>query len=149
MLGGHSKHAEKPIKEEGDHGGSPGRNKAGGIDMKWVALLLLVLQNTALVLLMRASLTAPGEHYILTTAVACMEGIKVVACLIMEGWNVPSVGTYVQHLQQEIFDSRELAMVAVPSLLYTFQNNLLYIALANLDAATYQVRKRREDQRTR
>lgn len=41
--------------------------------MKWVALFLLVVQNTALVLLMRSSLTTPGEHYIVTTAVACME----------------------------------------------------------------------------
>ena len=41
--------------------------------MKWVALFLLVVQNTALVLLMRSSLPTPGEHYIVTTAVACME----------------------------------------------------------------------------
>ena len=111
-----------------------------GVEMKWLALFLLVVQNTALVLLMRSSLTAPGEHYIVTTAVACMEGVKVLTCLVVEGWGFPSLAAYGQHLSRELFKPRELAMLAVPSLLYTLQNNLLYIALANLDAAIYQVR---------
>lgn len=33
----------------------------------------------------------------------------------------------------------EVVKLLVPSLLYTVQNNLLYLALTNLDAATYQV----------
>jgi hypothetical protein len=33
----------------------------------------------------------------------------------------------------------EIAKLSIPSFLYTVQNNLLYFALTNLDAATYQV----------
>lgn len=33
----------------------------------------------------------------------------------------------------------ETMKLAIPAGIYTLQNNLLYIALSNLDAATYQV----------
>ena len=46
----------------------------------------------------------------------------------------------VQYFINEIvFKPRETAKLIVPSGLYAMQNNLLYLALSNLDAATYQV----------
>ena len=35
---------------------------------------------------------------------------------------------------------RETVKLLIPSGLYTIQNNLLFVALTNLDAATYQVK---------
>ena len=51
------------------------------IDMKWIALGLLVFQNTALVLCMRYSLVVKTK-YIISTAVAVMEVLKLVTCLL-------------------------------------------------------------------
>ena len=42
-------------------------------------------------------------------------------------------------LNEIVLKPRETAKLIVPSGLYALQNNLLYIALSNLDAATYQV----------
>lgn len=43
-------------------------------------------------------------------------------------------------LNKEILNKPvELVKLAIPAGIYTLQNNLLYVALSNLDAATYQV----------
>lgn len=47
-----------------------------------------------------------------------------------------------QLLREEIVNKPgETMKLAIPAGIYTLQNNLLYVALSNLDAATYQVQE--------
>lgn len=48
---------------------------------KYLVLILLVVQNTCLVLLMRYSRTRPGTMYLGSTAVCCDEAMKLITCL--------------------------------------------------------------------
>ena len=110
--------------------------------IKYGSLLLLILQMVGLVLLMRYSrTTSSGEDlYLSSTAVATMELMKFVICLGVVGTQAGSMDGLAKQLRQHILHSPgELLKLSVPSFLYMIQNNLLYLALSNLDAATYQV----------
>ena len=53
---------------------------------------------------------------------------------------VKGMGATLNHVTNEVTRNWVgTAKLAVPALLYTMQNNLLFIALSNLSAATYQV----------
>ncbi len=125
--------------------------------IKYGALALLVLQNTFLVICMRLSRIAEGPRYAASTAVVSMEIVKFVTCLVViavggsgdaqlkdsedgVGKKPNYLSNLINSLNNEVFKKPEQVMVlAIPSLLYTVQNNLLYYALSHLDAATYQV----------
>merc|ERR1719277_2169373 len=50
------------------------------------------------------------------------------------------VGSAAVDVKRHLLDNwAELLKVSVPSLLYTVQNNLLFVSLSNLSAAVYQV----------
>ena len=113
-------------------------------NLKYVSLGVLVLQTTSLVLLMRVSRTVPPEEaYLSSTAVVLAELMKLAACLLMVFFESGDFKVFYDVIQTQIFAKPiETLKVAVPAFLYTIQNNLLYVALTNLDAATYQVSSR-------
>ncbi|KAL9184076.1 hypothetical protein ACHAXT_002162 [Thalassiosira profunda] len=110
--------------------------------IKYGSLLLLVGQMVGLVLLMRYSRThTNGELYLASTAVFMMEVTKFTLCssvvCFQLGGSLKGLGNeYYTHVWASPY---EMMKLCVPSFLYTVQNNLLYLALTNLDAATYQV----------
>uniref|UniRef100_A0A3B1IE91 Solute carrier family 35 member A3b n=1 Tax=Astyanax mexicanus TaxID=7994 RepID=A0A3B1IE91_ASTMX len=110
--------------------------------LKYVSLGVLVLQTTSLVLTMRYSRTLQdeGPRYLASTAVVFTEVIKIIVCVILvfRDHNCSMRGLN-QVLKEEIVNKPlETLKLAIPSGIYTLQNNLLYVALSNLDAATYQ-----------
>ncbi|XP_031556316.1 UDP-N-acetylglucosamine transporter-like isoform X2 [Actinia tenebrosa] len=112
------------------------------IHLKHVCLGVLVLQTSTLVLIMRYSrMTHEGPVYISSTAVVMAEIFKFLACLsVMFSQAGYSWKAFSTQIDNEIISKPwETLKLAIPSGLYTIQNNLLFLALSNLDAATYQV----------
>ncbi|XP_051041568.1 UDP-N-acetylglucosamine transporter isoform X1 [Phodopus roborovskii] len=117
--------------------------KTMSANLKYLSLGILVFQTTSLVLTMRYSRTLKeeGPRYLSSTAVVVAEFLKIMACIFLVYKDSKcSVRTLNRVLHDEILNKpMETLKLAIPSGIYTLQNNLLYVALSNLDAATYQV----------
>jgi len=109
--------------------------------MKYISLILLVVQNASLALTMRAARTQTGDMFFSTSAVCMAEITKVLVCLVIIlhsfGW---SISAWCRHINEEIIKKPvDTIKVAVPAFIYTVQNNLLYVSISNLPAAVFQV----------
>ena len=81
------------------------------------------------------------EPYLPSTAVFLSEVLKLYICLfiVLKDAGYSPTGFY-SALDNNVFSKPvDTLKMCVPAFLYTIQNNLLYLALTNLDAATYQV----------
>lgn len=114
-----------------------------GLTRKQLSLIVLVVQNSTLVLMMRYSriVQKPGQTmYIASTAVFLAEVLKIVACLVVMRHQQGSWDKFSSMVRREIIGKPgETLKMLIPSGLYALQNNLLYVALSNLEAATFQV----------
>ncbi|XP_066063331.1 UDP-galactose translocator isoform X2 [Chamaea fasciata] len=128
-----------------DGGGGGSGDSAGPATVsrrvKYASLGVLVLQNASLVLSIRYVRTLPGERFLPTTAVVMAEAMKGSACLLLlliqhRGSVRQTAVTLHEAVVGQFGDTLRLA---VPSLIYTLQNNLQYVAISNLPAATFQV----------
>jgi UDP-sugar transporter A1/2/3 len=107
------------------------------VPLKYISLWTLILQNSALILVMRYSRTLDGPQYLPQTAVVLSELVKFVICSIIYIMN-DLKGSLTPHKIIRDFRQDWIKMV-VPAVLYLVQNNLQYIAVSLLDAATFQV----------
>ncbi|CAK7304052.1 UDP-N-acetylglucosamine transporter isoform X1 [Vulpes vulpes] len=118
-------------------------DKTMSTNLKYLSLGILVFQTTSLVLTMRYSRTLKeeGPRYLSSTAVVVAELLKIMACILLVYKDSKcSLRALNRILHDEILNKpMETLKLAIPSGIYTLQNNLLYVALSNLDAATYQV----------
>ncbi|KAM3721970.1 UDP-N-acetylglucosamine/UDP-N-acetylgalactosamine transporter nstp-4 [Dirofilaria immitis] len=115
----------------------------GGMNLKWLSLIVLILQTTVLVLTLHYSRVQKidGPRYLSSTAIATAEIIKLFTCIIFiayqHSWKY--VG-FINEVYAECYiKSQDALKMAVPAFLYVVQNNFLFLALSKLDAATYQV----------
>ncbi|KAI8385705.1 nucleotide-sugar transporter [Blakeslea trispora] len=86
----------------------------------------------------RTNISPDKPIYIASTAVFMAEIVKIIACLGMLYYTEPD--HWLDRLRLQIMQRpKDVACMLIPSSLYALQNNLLYIALSNLEAATFQV----------
>ncbi|KAH7699458.1 UGT1 protein [Aphelenchoides avenae] len=112
-------------------------------NIKWISLVVLIVQTTALVLVLRYSRTqkTDGPKYLSSTAVLVSEIVKFFTCIAVLLYNNNwSLDRFKKEIDADIVQKpKDTLKVSVPALLYVVQNNLLFLALSKLDAATYQV----------
>ncbi|CAF1320564.1 unnamed protein product, partial [Didymodactylos carnosus] len=108
--------------------------------MKHVSLVSLTLQNVISILLLRYVRTTSGPRFFNSTAVLNSEIQKTILSVILviaEERNIINAFKLIYHkIVKQPYDTLK---TGIPSLLYTLQNNLLFVAISNLDAATFQV----------
>jgi len=108
-----------------------------GSTHKVISLLSLVLQNTMLVLFMKYTRTRKAyPMYSASSAVFMSELLKVVICVSVLLMKMPVDDVVAAFL---VDPPKEYAKVAVLALFYTIQNILSYVAVSNLQPATYQL----------
>ena len=94
-------------------------------------LFALVSQNTAAVLLMKFTFRDGAAKYDVSTTVCITEFIKLVICLC-----IVFLGRF-NSLTSCMLPSLTQKKLAVPAVLYTIQNNLVYVAVNSLTPASY------------
>lgn len=118
---------------------APGAELLHGVPLKYLSLATLVVQNSALVLIMRYSRTNSTTKYNTSTAVVCAESLKFAISLVIHIRQSPVAVTGAS-LWADMFGAEsQWLMMLVPAVLYFIQNNLQYVAVTCLDAATFQV----------
>jgi len=104
-----------------------------GVPIKYFVLVLLTIQNAGAVLMMRYARSMPGEGLFVTqTAVIMQELIKGITCV--------GILVYTEGGCKSAYAvPAEALKTGIPALLYLAQNNLQYLGVGMLDAATYTV----------
>nr|XP_039331241.1 UDP-galactose translocator isoform X2 [Saimiri boliviensis boliviensis] len=119
----------------------PGTASAAHRRLKYISLAVLVVQNASLILSIRYARTLPGDRFFATTAVVMAEVLKGLTCLLLlfaqKRGNVKHLILFLH--EAVLVQYVDTLKLAVPSLIYTLQNNLQYVAISNLPAATFQV----------
>lgn len=107
--------------------------------LRTLSLVTLTVQNAALNLTMRAARTQP-DKFSTSEAVTVAEILKLITCIILVLYDEQTIGATIRTIKcKTIDDYMDTLKVAVPSLVYYLQNNLLYVGSTHLDAATCQV----------
>eukprot|EP01032_Pedospumella_encystans_P018829 gene18829-21424_t len=116
---------------------------AFNLDLKWVALIALVFQNSGLAIAMRYTfVVSTGDRYLPSTAVLIAEILKLtisfIACFVLDANMSVQKFTSLLHFDL-VVQKGDWFKLCVPSMLYTLQNSLQYYSMSCLSAPVFQV----------
>ncbi|XP_022080409.1 CMP-sialic acid transporter-like [Acanthaster planci] len=115
-------------------------NEGASLGFKIYILLVLTLNATGYILLIRYTRSQAGTLYSSTTTVVLTEVSKLLISLLLLVKEHRSLSGMFHDVWSGVFmNPRDTFKMCVPSIIYAIQNNLAFVALSNLDAATYQV----------
>ena len=104
------------------------------------ALFCLYLGINLGALLLAAQSQREPRRYLNSTAVTLSEILKLATSILAIYANSRSGGSATRQVAHTIFGQPDqMLRVAVPALLYTIQNNIIYAALSHLDAVSFQI----------
>lgn len=111
----------------------------GCVPIKHLALVLMLVQNSGFVLVMRYSRqqqagAAGAAQYNASVVVVLQELFKLVFCFATTSLQ-DGMGAALATLRQ----THEASRVLVPAACFTLQNNILYVALSNLEPLLFQI----------
>ncbi|KAK4935661.1 UDP-galactose transporter Gms1 [Elasticomyces elasticus] len=126
-------------------GGSP---RIFGASLRSLCLSTLTVQFSAFILLLHYSRVMPtpdGHRYLPSTAIFLVELLKLVVCLTIALYEISlslpqstTATVLLGALSNAIFGG-DSWKIAIPACLWTLANSLQYVAISNLDAATFHV----------
>mmetsp|Transcript_33340 Transcript_33340/g.91984 ORF Transcript_33340/g.91984 Transcript_33340/m.91984 type:complete len:456 (-) Transcript_33340:64-1431(-) len=115
-----------------------------GLSMKWVSLVALTLQTSGQVLLIKwaraEQLHNEAPLYLSSTVVFFTEVVKTFASLVLVAISSGGVTEGARSVREHLTHKPpEVLKAAVPALIYTVQNNLMFYSLEKLSAPVQQV----------
>lgn len=122
---------------------TPAEEQRRRFPIKYIVLVLLVLQNSATTLVVRHTRTprpGAGPLYLGTMAVLVSELFKLPTCLALITRDEGSVGGMLRAVYRGVIVRwKDTLRVGVPAICYGLQNALFFVALSNLPASSYQL----------
>ena len=107
-----------------------------------MCLVLLTLQSASVTLVSRYAKSRDGPKFFDSTAVLLCELIKLLLSVAIMCYESGGVVSGIHSLYRNIFtDPWDLLRVSPTAFLYFVQNQLVYVSITNLDAATHLVFK--------
>lgn len=110
-----------------------------GVQVRWLVLAGLTLQTSWQVFIIKWT-AVPTKSYLDSTCVFFSEMVKMILSILFLAYERGSLATALGELRSSSCkDVVEIMKLAVPSLAYSVQSNLLFFSLASLSAGVQQV----------